>query len=85
MGTSVEENMLKEEFEYFLKHQNQLVKKHLGKYVVIKNQEILGAYDSKEIALTETLKEHVAGTFLIQHCLPGEEVYTQKFYSRVVF
>ena len=76
---------LEKEFQYYLKHQAELVAKHNGKFVVIKNQTVLGAYASELEALTETQKHHELGTFLIQKCEPGEASYTQTFHSRVVF
>jgi hypothetical protein len=76
--------MLEWEFKYFIDHQSELVNKFNGKYIVIKGNKVLGSYDSKDEALVETLKDHPAGTFLVQLCIPGEEVYTQQFYSRVL-
>ena len=76
---------LHEEFQFYLKHQDELVKKYDGKYVVIKNGEVLGAYDEELAAVTETQKSHELGTFLVQKVSPGAEDYTQTFQSRVVF
>lgn len=77
--------MLKEEFEYYLGHQNELLKKYAGKFLVIKNKSIIGVYDSEIDAYTEAVKKEEAGTFLIQECQPGNESYTQTFRTRVVF
>jgi len=77
--------MLEKEFEYYLKHQDELVKKYPGKYVVIKDQQVLGAYDSDYEALSETSKKHKIGTFLVHKCESGEQNYTATFYSRVAF
>lgn len=77
--------MLKEEFEYYISHQNELLKKYAGKFLVIKNKSIIGVYDSEIDAYTETVKQEEAGTFLIQECQPGNESYTQTFRTRVVF
>ncbi len=77
--------MLEKEFKYFKDHQEELVKKHEGKYLVIVAEEVVGGYDSEIDAYTEAKKHHKPGTFLIQHCLPGENAYTQTFYSRVIF
>lgn len=74
---------LEKDFEYYLKHQDELVRKYNGKYVVIKNQEVLDAYDDIETAVNETAKNHELGTFLVQRCSPGKEDYTQTFHSRV--
>lgn len=77
--------MLDKEFKYYLAHQNELVKKYNGKFLAIKGGRVIGAYDTQEEALKNTLKKHKAGTFLIQFCTPGSEEYTQKFRSRVIF
>ena len=71
------------EFEYYTEHQKELVEKYEGKFVVIKNQKIIGAYDSEIEAYEEAQKKHELGTFLIQRVESGVENYTQTFYSRV--
>ncbi len=76
---------LQAEFEYYLAHQEELVKQYDGKVIVIKGHEVLGAYDSELEALTETRREHQMGTFLIQRVGPGTEAYTHTFHSRVRF
>jgi len=76
---------LKKEFDYYLKHQNELVKKYNGKHIVIKGTDILGAYDAENEAIRETMKEHKLGTFFVIKCEPGEDAYTQIFHSRVSF
>ncbi len=76
---------LEKEFHYFLKHQEELVEKYRGKFIVIKNDEVLGAYDNELQALEEITKKYKLGTFLVQKCEPGKEVYTQTFHSRVAF
>ena len=77
--------MLEKEFKYYLDNQGKLVKQYNGKFIVIKNKTVIGAYDTEMDAYNETLKEHKLGTFLIQRCLPGEESHTATFHSRVVF
>lgn len=75
--------MLEKEFEYYLKNQKDLVSKYQGKFIVIKNQEVIGAFDSEIEAYTEIQKTEKLGSFLIQQCTPGKESYTQVFHSRV--
>lgn len=77
--------MLEKEFQYYITHQDELVKKYNGKYIVIKGEEVIGVYESEISAYNEAQKSHQLGTFLIQQCLPGKENYTQSFYSRVIF
>lgn len=80
----MQNNNLEKEFQHFLDHQSELVKQYGGKFIVIKNQEVIGVYNSETEAFTETQKQHELGTFLIQECKPGSEVYTQTFHSRVL-
>ncbi|MGA3182322.1 MAG: hypothetical protein ABSF38_18500 [Verrucomicrobiota bacterium] len=76
---------LKKEFEFYLRNQDDLVKQYRGKFIVIKDEKVLGAYNDELEAVTETSKEHELGTFLVQECEPGSENYTQTFHSRVGF
>jgi len=76
--------MLKNEFKFYIDNQIKLLEKYNGKYIVIKDKKVLGAYNSNDEALNKTIKNHKLGTFLIQLCTPGSEAYTQKFYSRVI-
>lgn len=74
--------MLEKEYNYFLNNKEVLVANYHNRVVVIKDDEILGDYDSKEEALRETVKEHELGTFLIQE-ISDEELEDIRFYSRV--
>ena len=76
---------LQSEFEFYIEHQKELVAKYRGKYVVIKDRSVIGAYDDELQAVRETSKRHKLGTFLVQLCEPGEDTYTQTFHSRVSF
>ncbi len=76
---------LEQEFKYYVTNQDALVKQYAGKYIVIKESTVLGAYDDEITALAETIKTHPLGTFLVQKCEPGTENFTQAFHSRVSF
>lgn len=76
---------LQKEFEYYLAHQTEMVSRYNGKFIVLKDREIIGVYDSELAAVTETQKTHPLGTFLVQKVEPGEGAYTQTFHSRVAF
>jgi hypothetical protein len=77
---------LKKEFEFFKDHQDELVAKYRGKFLVIKGEgEVVDAYDTQLEAYHNAKEKYELGTFLIQECLPGKEVYTQTFHSRVTF
>ena len=76
---------LQKEFEYFLAHQQELARQYSGKILVIKDQTIIGVFDSELEAIQETSKTHELGTFLVQKCDSTEESHTQTFHSRVAF
>jgi hypothetical protein len=82
MGVS---QRLENEFKFYLENQSELVKKYNGKYIVIKNSEIIGVFDSEIDAVQKTSEHHELGTFLVQKCEPGKESYTQTYHSRVFF
>jgi hypothetical protein len=77
--------MLEKEFQYYIKHQEELVHKYEGKFIVIKNEKVIGSYNTEIEAYTEAQKKHELGTFLIQACFPGQANYSQTFHSRVIF
>ena len=76
---------LKAEFEYYIAHQDEFVKKYDGKFVVIKDEMVLGAFDDELTAITITQKAHKVGTFLVQKVSAGTDAYSQRFHSRVSF
>ena len=72
---------LREEFEYYLAHQAEMVQKYNGKVVVIKNCTVLGEYDSYLTADRETQKNHQEGTYLLQRVSEGATDYTTVLHS----
>jgi hypothetical protein len=77
--------MLQKEFQYYLDNQNELVKKYDGKYLVIKDCSVVGAFDTEIDAYIDASKKYKLGTFLMQKCTQGNEAYTLTFNSRVAF
>ena len=76
---------LQKEFDFYLSHQKEMVEKYDGKVIVIKNGEVLGAYDDELAAVTITQQSHELGTFLIQRVSEGDASYSQTVHSRAVF
>lgn len=68
--------MFKDELEYFISNQDKFVEKYLGKYLVIKDRELIGIYSNALDAYVNTKKTYKPGTFMIQECKPGTEAYT---------
>ncbi len=64
MDTGKEKTL--EAFEYYLAHQDDMIKLYDGKFVAIKGTKVLGVYDSQGDALRRTSKGHRPGTFIIQ-------------------
>ena len=77
--------MLKKEFQYYIDNQNELVKKYEGRYLVIKDGNVVGDYGSYEQALFNSEEQYEMGTFLIQKCSEGNKDYTATFHTRVRF
>lgn len=78
-------SVLESEFKFYLANQNELVQKHNGKFIVIKDSKVIGSYESELEAVRKTSLTHELGTFLVQKCEPGTDSYTQTFHSRVAF
>ena len=78
-------NPLEEEFQFYLDHQDEMVKEYDGRFIVIKGGKVLGAYDDELTAITDTEKSEKIGTFLVQLVSKGDSAYTQTFHSRVAF
>jgi hypothetical protein len=74
---------LKEEFEYYLAHEDDFFKKYDGKFIVLKEKEVIGVYTSRREAIEQTSTEHAPGTFLVQHVSATEG--HARFHSRVAF
>lgn len=74
---------LEKEFSYYVQNQDELLKMYKGKYIVIKNSEVLGSFNTETEAISEISKTHELGTFLVQKCEPGNADYTQTYHSRV--
>jgi len=76
--------VLDKEYNFYKNNKETLDKKYDDKYIVIKDTIIIGIFDDHNTALTESLKNNKAGTFLIQKCsISNNQV--RKFHSRVEF
>jgi hypothetical protein len=75
--------MQDQDFDYFFQNTEQFYKEYGPKYLAIKNQSIIGIYDTFNEALNETLKKEPLGTFLIQKCLENRNDSIYHFQSNV--
>lgn len=76
--------MLEKEFKYYLDHQEELIKKYKGRFIVFRNDEVIGDYSTEQEAYEKSKIIYKVGTFLIQLCSPGKSDYTSTFHSRVI-
>lgn len=65
---------MKADFEWFKANQENLVKQYNGKYLVIREKVVLGAYASAAKAVAGT--SFPMGEYLVQRCVPGKKAYT---------
>jgi hypothetical protein len=77
------EGELRKQFQYYLDHQDELVQRYRGKWVVIVGEEIVGDFDSELAAYAFATTGYEPGAFMIQLVTPGQESYSQTFRSRV--
>ena len=73
--------MLDKEFNWYLAHQEELVKEYNGRVLVIIGEKVVDNYDNYDNAFWGSVKNHKLGTFLLMECSEGEEAYTQTIYS----
>jgi len=76
--------MFERELAYFIKHQDALAARFQGKVLVIRGEEVFGAYDSALEAYLLAQEKFPAGTYMIQPCEPGRGAYTVTVNSSLI-
>jgi hypothetical protein len=59
--------MVDKEISYYEKNKRKFRELYDGKYIVIKDHDIIGVYDSHAEAYDTTVPENEIGTFIIKH------------------
>jgi hypothetical protein len=72
-------------FDFFTKNMPELYKKYGRTFIALKDENILGAYDTFNLALKNTLKTEKPGSFLIQECFENKEQGVYYFQNNVSF
>jgi hypothetical protein len=64
--------MIRKDYEFYKDHKDEFIKKYGEKYLLIYNEELIGAYDTEKEALKVAIsdKKYKPGEFLIHHCIP---------------
>lgn len=63
-------------FDFYIEHQPELVKKYNGEYIVIVNQAVVGHFKTIEEAFNDASKKYHPGEFLLHQVGEGVENYT---------
>jgi hypothetical protein len=66
----------RKDFDFFIKSYQELYSQYGHKFIAIKNQKILGSYDTELEAITNTEKQYPLGSFIVQECNGDESGYT---------
>lgn len=66
----------KKDFNYFIEHYQEFYREYGHKFIAIKNEQVLGAYETEAMAIDETAKNYPFGTFIVQECNGDETGYT---------
>jgi len=56
-----------------IEYLDELIDNYSGKHVVIKDESIIGVYETFKEAYNNTINTEEFGTFIIQQCVPEEE------------
>lgn len=77
--------MFKKELDFFIDNQDSLVNQYQGKVLVLKDQQVVGVYQTPLEAYLEAQKSYEIGTFMIQPCEPGPQAYTVTISTHGIF
>jgi hypothetical protein len=67
-------NMLDKEREYFETHRAEWLKKYPGKFVLVKDEELIGAFNTQQEALIEGARRFGTASFLVRQVEQSEQV-----------
>lgn len=68
--------MFEKELNYFIAHQQELLMQYPKKVLVLKDENVVGAYETVLEAYLKAQEKHEIGSFMIQRCEPGVDAYT---------
>ena len=64
------------DYQWFLSNYNKLYEKYGIAFLVIKNENVIGAYSTYAEGIKEASKCNELGTFIVQCCNGNESAYT---------
>ena len=69
------------DFKWFKDNRVDLFTKYGDVFLAIKNQQVIGTYQSYAEGVKKTAQKEELGTFIVQHCTQDESGYTNYIYS----
>ena len=75
--------MLDRQLAFFRRHQEQLADEHHGEVVLIRDEDVVGFFDSDVEAYAAAVKDGSLGSVLIRKCLRLDEERPQEFHPRI--
>jgi len=76
---------LDKEYQFFKENRGKFLTEYRNKFLVIKDQKIIGVYDTESEAYQKTIEKNKLGTFLLQQCVEEENEQKAIFHTRVIF
>lgn len=78
--------MVQENFNFFKKNRDKIIKNHIDEYVVIKNEEVQGYFKSENDAMIAMKnKGFELGSYIIQKCVSAKDGLVVYYTQRVAF
>lgn len=65
----------KRDFDFFIANYQELFKQYGHKFLAIKNEKVIGAYDSVPDAISKLSPTYKIGTYIIQECTGDDSAY----------
>ncbi len=70
---------IKDEYKFYLSLDDDLKKNNYGKFILIKDQKVVGIFESEADAYREAVQKFGEDTFFIHQILPEEFVHYNTF------
>lgn len=74
----------KRDFDFFVMNYKALFDTYGHKFLAIKNQTILGAFDGVDEAIKSLTEKYEIGTYIIQECSEDESAYNTHIMSLLI-
>lgn len=75
------ENLVDKNYAWFESNLSKLMNEYNGKYVVVKDCQVIASYSTFEEAFTCTSANEVAGTYIIQLCSQDENKTARTYHT----